>query len=104
MNKSKEFLLGKLKELYDLFDGIKIRYEFDEHMNLHLIEVLSLDTFENDNIFIHEEIKIQDEFENLFGETEEILFISSDSLNQIKSPVMKFGYEDEKIKPYHVDV
>lgn len=97
MNESKDFLRGKLEELFKKFEGIKIRYEFRDYMSLHLIEILPLETFENNQDFVLEEIKIQDEFENFFGETEEILFVSSDSLNEIKSAHFKLGYEVEEV-------
>lgn len=93
MNPSKDFLKNKLEELFQKFDGVKIRYEFREYMNLHLIEVLPLETFEDNQSFILEEIEIQDEFESMYGDTEEILFISSDSLNEIKTVDFEFGYE-----------
>lgn len=93
MNPSKDFLKNKLEELFQKFDGVKIRYEFREYMNLHLIEVLPLETFEDNQAFILEEIEIQDEFESMYGDTEEILFISSDSLNEIKTVDFEFGYE-----------
>ena len=94
MSKSKDFLVGKLKELFNSFDGIRIRYEFDEQMDLHLIEVLPLTTFEDDNDFILQEIQIQDEFEAQFGENEEVLFISADSLNKIEHSEFSLGYNE----------
>ena len=94
MSKSRDFLVGKLKELFNSFDGIKIRYEFDGQMDIHLVEVLPLATFENDNVFVLQEIQIQDEFEALFGENEEVLFISSDSLNKIEHSEFSLGYNE----------
>lgn len=94
MSKSTGFLVGKLKELFNTFNGIKIRYEFNGYMDLHLIEILPLETFESDNDFILQEIKIQDEFEKLFGKNEEILFISSDSLNKIENSEFSIGYNE----------
>lgn len=103
MNKSKEFLKGKLKGVYGKFKGVKIRYEFREYMDLHLIEILPLDTFENNQAFVLEEIEIQEEFENLFGEDEEVLFISSESLNQIENSEFSLGYETvEKIELFEL--
>src|SRR5690554_3777106 len=71
MSKSKDFLVGKLKELFNSFDGIKIRNEF-----------------------VLQEIQIQDEFEAQFGENEEVLFISADSLNKIEHSEFSLGYNE----------
>ena len=92
MSQSKEFLKNKLENLYINIDRIKIRYEFRSSVSLHLVEILPLDTYENNQNFILKELEIQEEFEKYFGENEEVLFISSDSLNEIKNCDFKLGY------------
>jgi hypothetical protein len=100
MKNSQKFIIEKLNNLYSSLIDVKIRYEFREYMSTHLIEILPLETFENNQDYILIEMEIQDEFECSFGENEEILFISSDSLNEIRDIHYSLGYNIiEKIMP-----
>ncbi len=92
MNSSRDYIVQQLSELYKTFNGIKIRYEYRDYLATHLIEILPLDLFENNHDFILKEMQIQDEFEKLYGSTEEILFISSDSLNMIREEQNSWGH------------
>lgn len=99
MKTSKEFIIQKLNEMHFLFNDIKIRYEYRDYLNTHFIEVLPYDTFESNQDYILFEMSIEKEFEDLFGTDQEILFISSDSLNEIKESQFSLGYESiEKIE------
>lgn len=93
MRSSQDFIKEKLNNLFGSIHGIKIRYEFREYLSAHLIEILPLDTFENNQEYILLEMEIQDEFESIYGINQEILFISSDSLNEIKDVQFSLGYE-----------
>jgi len=93
MNSSRDYIIKQLNELYKTFSGIKVRYEYRDYLNTHLIEILPLETFENNHNFISKEMEIQDEFERLYGCNEEILFISSDSLNEIREEQHSWGYK-----------
>ncbi len=91
--KSKEFLIKKLKELASKFEDIKIRYEYHQSTYSHLIEVIPLSIFENDKAYMLAEEKLENDFENLFPD-EDIVFISEDSLTEIKNPELLLGYEE----------
>jgi hypothetical protein len=94
MTKSQDFIIEKLNTLYTSIEGVKIRYEYREFMAAHFVEILPINTFENNQEYILLEMEIQDQFEMLFGSNEEILFISSDSLNKIKDVQFSLGYND----------
>ena len=87
--KSEEFVIGKLKGLKNKFPKIALRYEYRESLLTHLVEVLPFETFENNHHYLVAEMAIQDEFEAIYGGEEEILFISSDSLNEIRNENFK---------------
>lgn len=100
MKESQDFIIEKLRMLFENIKGIKIRYEYRDFLSAHFIEVLPFDTFENDNEYLLAELTIQDEFEELFGANEEILFLSADSLNEIKNVQFSLGHSTfEKVKP-----
>jgi len=93
MNESKDFVIKKLNNLFETIKGVKIKYEYRDYLSAHFIEVMPLETFEDNNTYLLAEMAIQDEFEQLFGGIEEILFISSDSLNKIKDVQFSLGYD-----------
>jgi hypothetical protein len=92
MKGAQEFILQKLKELQKSIEGLKIKYEYKEHSSLHLIEILPLNLFESNEEYISKEILIENEFESKFGSTQEILFVSENSLNEVKNAQYSFGY------------
>lgn len=96
--KAKEYILDQLNDLYARFKGIKIRYEFNEDLDTHIIEVLPLKTYEENQNYVLAEMKIEEEFQSIFEE--EILFVSEDSLNQIEEPSFSLGYESKDIFTY----
>lgn len=87
---AKEFLKKKLGELYSKIENIKIQYEYQIGATMHVVEILPLDLFES-NSYIDEEIALDEEFEQSYP-NEEVLFISSDSLTQIKKAEYQWGY------------
>lgn len=89
---SKEFLDKKLNNLAFKFDTIKIRYEYRESTNSHLIEVLPFGVFNNNDAYISEEVSIMDDFEENFP-TENIVFISEDSLSEVRNTDKIYGYD-----------
>lgn len=93
MRESQQYVIKKLNELFSSIQGIKIRYEFRDYLSAHLIEVLPCKVFEDDHDYLLAEMSFQDGFEKRFGTNEEILFISSDSLNEIKESQYSLGYE-----------
>lgn len=102
--KSKEFIEDKLNELYAKFSDIKIRYEYRANTYSHLIEVIPLCFFEENEDYIILETQIEDEFETLFP-NENIVFISEGSLSEIVNPDFKLGYDSIKfdIEVFKVD-
>lgn len=90
--KSKQYLLEKLQELSLNFKDIKIRYEHRLNTSSHLIEVIPLAIFQSNEEYMLAEANLEDEFENLFPQ-EDIVFVSEDSLTEIKRPDLLLGYE-----------
>lgn len=88
--KEQEYIIKELNSLYRKFSTVQIRYEFDGGVNRHLIEILPLEVY-NSKKFILEEIKITENFENTFGNNQDILFISKESLNKIENPTCVIG-------------
>lgn len=85
---AKEFLLDNLSNLAGLFPVIHIRYE--NRNNKHIVEVIPLSVYESDEDYLKAEMYIEKHFEVLFPE-EEIVFISENSLTQIKYVDYEFG-------------
>lgn len=91
--KSKEFITSQLKKLYAMFNEIKIRYEYRTSTNSHVIEIIPLVFFENNEEYMNMEVQIEDKFETLFPK-ENIVFISEGSLTEILKPDFKLGYNE----------
>ncbi len=92
--KAKEYIINKLTELSTLFTDIRIRYEFRINTNSHLIEVTPLCFYESNQDYLIAESNIEDEFESLFP-SENVVFISENSLTEIKEAELEFGIIDE---------
>lgn len=85
--KEQEYIIKELNSIFRKFPTVQIRYEFDEGVNTHFIEVLPLEVY-NSKEFILEEMRIVENFENAFGYNQDILFISEESLNKIEIPAL----------------
>lgn len=83
--KAQEYIIKELKNLFRKFTTVQIRYEFNEGLNVHFVEVLPLEVYDTQN-YILEEMRISEKFEEMFGDKEELLFISEESLNKIENP------------------
>lgn len=90
---STDFIIKKLKEIHNLFNSSNIRYEFDCYSKTHLIEVTPLE-FYNSDCYINAELEFEDLF-NLQFPSENIVFISDESLNRIKDPIFEI-YSSKK--------
>lgn len=88
-----DFIIERLKQLSEKFIGIKLRYEFRRSTQSHLVEILPLDIFEEDELYLDEEIKLEAEFEKLYP-SESIVFISEGSLTEIRNPEFEIGYSN----------
>ncbi len=84
MTNSYKFIEKQIKMLFDFFPKANIRYEFRESRNIHLVEITPLHYYNSDK-YKYKETEIEDEFESLFP-SENIIFISEDSLNKIVEP------------------
>jgi len=103
---SREYIHNKINELVRRFPNIKIVYQFDEISDIHIIEVLPKDFFENNEEYKQYESEISFEFDNKFL-PESVLFVSENSLNQVEIPelelVGKNYYEFEPELFYEFD-
>ncbi len=88
INLAKEFIINKLQKIFNSYEDIKLRYEY--RSDTHIVEVMPLQVF-HDNEFILLENDLEIEFEESFP-MEEILFISEESLTEIKTPIFELGY------------
>lgn len=55
--KEQEYIIKQLNSLYEKFTAIQIRYEFNEGLNVHFVEVLPLEVYDTQN-YILEEMRI----------------------------------------------
>ena len=90
--KARDFVEKKLRNLIEKFPNISIRYEHCKATDSHLIEILPLHFFNNNEQYMREEWDIEDEFENMYP-LEDIVFISEKSLIEIKKADLTLGYE-----------
>ena len=90
--KSIKFIEEKLKELFVQFSDIKIQYEYRANTYSHIIKVTPLSFFEENESYMTLETELEDEFETLFP-NENIVFISEESLSEIKRPHFQLGFE-----------
>ena len=87
---AKEFLIDNLNWLSELFPEIHIRYEIRSNINSHIVEVIPVSVFNNNEDYLKAEISIEKQFERLFPDAD-IVFISEDSLTKIKNAGYEFG-------------
>lgn len=85
-----DFISNQLEILSELIPKIGIRYEYDSTDKTHIIEVVPDELYKNDKKYINIEIHIEDSFKKEFP-SEEILFISTESLTQIQNPTLILG-------------
>ncbi len=88
-----EFLIKELKTMYNNFPNVTIRYEVSKATNAHLIEITPFEFYSSDE-YIDYEIKLEDSF-NEFFLGEEIIFISTESLNKVSSPIFEIYSEKQ---------
>jgi hypothetical protein len=89
--KSEDFLINHLNRISSVFPEIRIRYEHRRECLCHIIEIIPETVFHDDLDYIKTESDLESEFEKLFPD-EEIIFITADSLLEIKEVVREFGY------------
>lgn len=94
MKNSVEFLKSKLNELSNRYRGLKIRYEYVEKTNLHLIETKPYN-FYDDLSYLKAEEDLESSFEMEFP-NDRILFLGEYPLYEIKN--VSFSFESETFK------
>lgn len=94
-----DFIVDTLKELHVKFPNCHIKYEFDELINVHIVEVLPLSFYENEE-YMEYESDLFESFSELFP-SEELLFVSEDSLNRVTHP--SFEIHSEQIGELKTD-
>lgn len=87
---AKDFLIENLNRISVLFPEINIRYEYRSNTNSHIIEVIPLSVFKNNDNYIMAEINLEESFEEQFP-NEDLVFISEDSLTTINNAEFAFG-------------
>lgn len=103
----KDFIIRRLNELRNFFPELSFKYKFNQHTSTHIIDVRPLECFSSNQDYIKSEADFSYEFDNLFY-PETILFISKDSLTEIKDPDFVFSAnqfsEDFQVTPLTVEV
>jgi DNA-directed RNA polymerase subunit E'/Rpb7 len=87
---SVKFVKSCLGKMFELFPDIQIRYEYREQEFLHIVEILPEKFFSKNKKYIDFEIELTEKFENTFTD-ETILFVSENSLTQVKNPILVCG-------------
>ena len=80
---AKNFIIMEINNIINKIDGIKIRYE--QRNNNHIVEVIPIELFDNELLYIDAETRIEEEFEKLYPK-ENLIFVSENSLTKIKNP------------------
>lgn len=86
-----DFIEEALKELHIKFPNCHIKYEFDELINVHIVEVLPFSFYENEE-YMEYELDLFESFSELFP-SEELMFVSEDSLNRVMNPSFEIHSE-----------
>ena len=74
-----DYIIGKLESFISVFLSSKVRYEYDEKSRSHMIEVLPIEIYQQNDDYIEWESETFDEFISKYP-SENICFISDDSL------------------------
>ena len=88
-----DFLKEKLTTLHNAHPYLEIKYEYVNYINTHIVEVKPIHCFESDKLYISQQIKLEDMFEEIYP-NEEIVFITENILIQIENPLLKLGISD----------
>lgn len=86
---SKDFLIRKLNELHNKFSNLSIKYQYDSHTENHIVEILPLNEFNDNDEYVRFESDLSYEFDTLFF-PESIMFVSEESLTQVNNPELVF--------------
>lgn len=87
---SKEYIKEKLQDLCNNFRNIKVRYEYRNLGNAHIVEVTPQEIYDTDEKYMRFEYEFEEEFERRFPH-EEIMFVSENSLIVINKPILEIN-------------
>jgi len=85
---SKQYITNKLQELHSQFPLLTIKYKYDSYTQMHIVDIMPLDEYDNNAEYKSYETELGFEFDSLFF-PESLMFISSESLTQITCPELK---------------
>mgnify|MGYP003624719850 CR=1 FL=1 len=88
---SVEFITEELKKLHTKFSSSNIRYEFNVYTSTHIVEITPLE-FYNNEIYMSSELDLEELFINEYPK-ENIIFVSTDSLNKVSNPIFEIYCE-----------
>ncbi|MFC4723033.1 hypothetical protein ACFO5O_11925 [Geojedonia litorea] len=94
------FLKNNLVSLHNVCPYLDIAYEYRDYINTHIIKVKPIECYNSDNLYIDQQISLENEFEDLFP-NQEVLFITENELIEIKNPLLEL--KSNKILDYHID-
>lgn len=76
-----DFIVKELEKSHKNFPNCNIKYEFDDLINVHIVEVSPLSFYENEE-YMEYELDLVESFSEHFP-FEELIFVSEDSLNRV---------------------
>ncbi len=100
---SLDVLKDELTKLYSEIEGIKIRYELKNDLLTHIVEIKPIDIYSNNDDYLNKEIEIEEKFAEMFP-SEEVVFISEESLSTISKPCFQLGYIDDVLLDLFNDI
>lgn len=82
---AKEFVISRLRNIFNTVGTININYEYDEIGDTHLIEITPLSEFNDNSDYIELERELLYDFNSKYFPST-ILFVSDESLNRVTNP------------------
>ncbi len=98
MTTSQEFIIQKLEKLVEKIPQIKVRYEYDDFLKGHYVEVMPHIHYKKNDSYIQQELAIYEEFVSLFPR-ESLAFLSEGDLYEIELPIYE---KTGKYYDYHL--
>ncbi len=87
--KSTTYIKTELEKILDLFPQMQFMYEYDAFEQTHIIEVIPLEIYENNDEYKKAEANLSYTFDRRFA-PETVLFVSEDSLIRVSHPTEIF--------------
>lgn len=87
---SLDFLKVELEKISKKFNAVHIKYGFNKAINTHVVELLPLEEYLNNDLLTECWMPLSFEFGTQFPD-EEISFVSSDSTLSINCPILEFN-------------